>query len=297
VTFIDIMGVDASRQSRWDKHDGETAVVALAEALKRAGLPADLLAAPKRLLAQAEALAAQARTAKDAARQRLDAANRALLADGPVDTAGYAAMLTETAPWLSADGPAMGGLMQAVAQIRGNATQVAFALAPSLYAELQKVCAEVVADAESVAALPGEVWSSTSSGQASELAVRAGRESDWAALTRAGIRWDAVHDAGQLLRETGQFQSQLNFSCPTALGVCFLNWLPAMDGLAEVQRLPGPLRLRAAIDRGWVPGLYLLADHERFADGQRDKPRRKLFAALAGRPTSDTTTVGDEFSA
>ena len=95
MTWIDIMGVDATRQSRWDKHDGETAIVALAEALERAGLPADLLAAPRRLLGQAEGLAAQARDAKDAARQRLDGASRGLLADSPVDTAGYAATLIQ----------------------------------------------------------------------------------------------------------------------------------------------------------------------------------------------------------
>jgi hypothetical protein len=33
-----------------------------------------------------------------------------------------------------------------------------------------------------------------------------------------------------------------------------------VEGLPQVQRLPGPLRLRAAVDRDWLPGLYLASD-------------------------------------
>jgi hypothetical protein len=36
----------------------------------------------------------------------------------------------------------------------------------------------------------------------------------------------------------------------------FLNWQEALDGLAEVKRLPGALRLRATIDKSWRPGLW-----------------------------------------
>ncbi len=153
MTWIDIMGVDATRQSRWDKHDGETSIAALDGALVAAGLP-DRLAAPRRLLAQAEALAGQARTSKDAARNRLEQANRALFADGPVDVGGYGATLVECGPWLSEEAPGMVGVMQAVAQIRGNATQVAFAMATGLHAELQEVCRGVVAEAAEVPVLP-----------------------------------------------------------------------------------------------------------------------------------------------
>lgn len=106
-----------------------------------------------------------------------------------------------------------------------------------------------------------------------------------------------MHDAAQLLRETGTFGAQLNFSCPTAIGVRFLNWLPAVDGLPELQRLPGPLRLRAAVDWGWVPGLWLKSDHDRFAVEQRDKPKRRLFAALTSGRSGNPPDVGDEFSA
>jgi len=31
----------------------------------------------------------------------------------------------------------------------------------------------------------------------------------------------------------------------------------AVEGLETVRHLPAPLRLRAAIDRGWKPGLWL----------------------------------------
>ena len=37
-----------------------------------------------------------------------------------------------------------------------------------------------------------------------------------------------IHSAAQLLRESGQFQSQLMFACPTAIGVMF--WLGGRVG-------------------------------------------------------------------
>ena len=104
-----------------------------------------------------------------------------------------------------------------------------------------------------------------------------------------------MHNAAQYLRETGQFQGELIFAYPTALATQFLNPSAAMDGMDEVRRLPAALRLRAAIDKGWLPGLWLRSDHDRYAAEQRDKPKRKLFAALSGRSSSDTTTVADEF--
>jgi hypothetical protein len=62
-----------------------------------AGLPGRL-EAPLRLLQRAEVLAEQAREAKLGARHRLAEANRALLADNPVDTAAYGAVLVECGP-------------------------------------------------------------------------------------------------------------------------------------------------------------------------------------------------------
>jgi hypothetical protein len=294
-TWLNIMGFDATQLSRWDRLDGAAAVEALAGALRAAGLPDGQLEAPMRLLAQAEDLAGQARAAKDAARQRLEQANRALLAEGP-DLARYGATLGELAPWLDEESAGMIGVMQAAARIRSNATQVTFALVPSLYAVLQKACADVVAQAANVPVLPNGVWAAPTTGEASTLAIRAGLETEWAQLTRLGDRWDAIHSAAQLLRESGQFQSQLMFACPTAIGVMFLGWEAALDGLPAVRKLPGPLRLRAAIDRDFRPGLYLAADHVAVAAEAEVKPKRKLFAALAGR-SGNPSDVGDEFSA
>jgi hypothetical protein len=279
---IDIMTVGQPRPSRWDRGDGAGAIAALDGALARAGLPGRL-EAPKRLLARADALEAAARYAKQAAARQLEDANRGLLT-GSVDLASYGAVLRDAGTWLDADGrvsPGMGGVMQAAAQVRGNATATTFAMATGLYGELQAVCREVVAECAAVPQLPREIWSATSTGQASTLAIRAGREADWAQLVRVGDRFDQVHAAGQLLRETGTLQGQLMFTGPTAVCVQFLNWEPAQDGLAEVNRLPGPLRVRAAVDKGWMPGLFLKADHDAFA--VEPKPRRRLLAGLAGR--------------
>ena len=189
-------------------------------------------------------------------------------------------------------------MMQAAAQIRGNATQTAFGMATGLHAELQQVCQVVVAEAAAVAQLPREVWSATSGGRASELAMRAGHENAWAQLVRVGARWGRGAQRCPYLRETGQFQGELNFAYPTAIATQFLNPSAAMDGLDEMRRLPAALRLRAAIDKGWLPGLWLRSDHDRYAAEQRDKPKRSLVGALLGRgATGRSPSVGDEFSA
>jgi hypothetical protein len=234
------------------------------------------LRAPKRLLDRAEALAEQAREAKLAARRRLEEANRALL-DGMPDAAAYGAALTEVSPWLSDEAPGMIGMMQASAQVRSNALATAFAMATGLYSQLQEVCREIVAEAAAVPPLPREVTSAATSGQASTLAIRAGMEAAWAATVRLGDRWDQLHAAAELLRETGVMQGQLVFpqGCPTGIGCQFLNWQAAVEGLDAVRRMPAPLRLRAAIDKGWRPGLFLASDHVAFA--AEPKAKRRLF--------------------
>jgi hypothetical protein len=92
------------------------------------------------------------------------------------------------------------------------------------------------------------------------VAIRQGREGDWAALTRCGDKWDACHAAAGLLRETGVFQAELNFASPSSIAVQFPDAAAGFGGLDAVRRLPGPLRLRASIDKGWRPGLYLASD-------------------------------------
>lgn len=211
------------------------------------------------MLQRAEVLAEQAREAKLGARHRLAEANRALLADNPVDTAAYGAVLVECGPWLDEESAGMLGVMQVFHQVRGNATQTTFAMAPGLYRELQDVAHGVVAECAAVPALPAAIWAATSGGEAA-AAVRANREADFARLTRCGDTWDAVHNAAQLLRETGVFQGELLFSGPVSVCTQFRNWTAAVEGLPQVQRLPGPLRLRAAVDRDWLPGLYLASD-------------------------------------
>jgi hypothetical protein len=278
---IDIMQVEP-RVSRWDRGDGAGTIAALETMLERAGLPGQLQA-PQRLLARAEHLGEQARQAKASARARLEEANRGL-ADGMLDAAGYGATLVEVGPWLDEESVGMIGVMQVAEQVRGNATATTFALATGLYSQLQDVCRDVVEQTAAVASLPREVWSARSSGEASTVAVRANREADWAELVRLGDRWDSVHAAAQLLRETGQFQGQLTFpsGCPTAVGVQFLNWEAASEDLAEVNRLPGPLRVHAAVDRGWGPGLWLAADHTRAA-AEAEQPKRAGLRALLAR--------------
>jgi hypothetical protein len=248
--------------------------------LVKAGLP-DRLEAPRRLLAQAEALASHARSAKQEAAARMEEATRALLADGPVDTAAYGRVLVEVGPWLDDQASGMVGVMTAALRVRANAGQMTFGLVPDLYRQLSVACAEVVDQVGKVPALPAAVWSAPTSGLASTAAIRAGHEQAWSRLVKLGIRWDDIHAAAGLLRETGVLQAQLMFpaGCPERLGSIFLNWQPALEGgLDQVRRLPAPLRVRAALHRGYRPGLWLKADHDR--ERAAAAPRPSLLARL-----------------
>jgi hypothetical protein len=284
--FIDFSDVQPPTLSRWDRGDGAAAIHGLVKALDDAGLP-DQLQASLRLLDRAEELAAAARAKQNAAREQLGAADAALLADGPSAIDAYAAAVTSSKPWLDNSNPvqaadAMGGVMNAVHRLKANAVQTALASAHGIHQRLQGVCAEVVADIASVPALPAAVWSATNSGHAAEVAIRGGHELAWASLVKAGVRFDRVHAASALLRETGQFTAELNFpdGCPTRVGVMFLAWREAFEGLEQVRRLPGPLRVRAACDRGFRPGLYLASDHARAA---AERPARRGLLAMLGR--------------
>jgi hypothetical protein len=281
-SFIDINSGDLSGQpSRWDRHDGQSAILALDAALVAAGLPNQLDAA-HRLLARAELLAADARAQRQAARNRLDVLSRALVVeDPPPDIARYGVELLQLGVWLDENSAAMLGVMQASMQVRANATQTCFALAPGLYAKLAELCRGIVAEVAEVPAFPADIWAAPTTATASELAMRSGRETDWAMLVRLGAKWDAVHACAELLRETGVFQSEMNYSAPVGVASAFLNIEAAVDGLPTVRRLPGALRLRAAIDRDWRPGLYLQSDHERAAEEKTAK--RGLLAKLGGR--------------
>jgi hypothetical protein len=280
--FIDLMSQPGVPQlSRWSRGEGATAIAALDEALVKAGLP-NRLEAPKRLLDRGEELAGQARAAKQAAADRLEQANRLLLAGGHVDVTAYGRVLVEVGPWLDDQAAGMVGVMQASHRATANASQTVFAMAGGLYQELQRVCAEVVAEVAAVPALPRAVWAAAGI-EAPSVAIRAGCEGAWATLVRAGDQWDRVHQAAGLLRETGVFQQELIFpgGCPSEVGSQFLGWQDAVEHLAEVRRLPGPLRLRAAVDRGWRPGLYLATDHVADRERAAAKPRG-LLARLVG---------------
>ena len=279
--YIDAMaGPGVPQVSRWDRGDGATAIAALDQAMAKAGLP-DRLEPATRLLAQGEQLFEQAREEKRAAADRLEQATRALLTAGPgAAAAAYGQVLVEVGPWLGDQPAAMAGVMNAGHRAQANATQTTFAMAHGLYRELGQVCAEAVAEVAAVPALPREVWLSTTGGQAAEAAIRAGHELAWSRLVKANARWDAVHAAAALLRETGVFQADLLFpaGCPTMEGCQFLNWEPAVEQLPQVRRLPATLRLRACVDRGWQPGLWLKADHDAYRAATA--PRPGLLARL-----------------
>ena len=264
--------------------DPDGAIHALDGALVKAGLPGALDPAV-RILERAQRLADAGRAEREAARTRLDAATRVLMVDGPVDLSAYSRVLAEVGPWISDDGPASVGVGDAARQVRARAAATVFAMASGLHRQLRDRCCEVVAGIAAVPAPPAGVWSTQTVADAGGLMIRAGRETDWAQFVRLSDQWDAIHAAGRLVRETNQFGGELLFTGPTDLCLVFLNWEPAV-GPEQIKQLPGPLRVRRAIDLGWRPGLWLKSDHDRFA-ADRDKPKRRLLGVLAAGSRSE----------
>jgi hypothetical protein len=275
--FIDFTHLEPVRVSRWDRGDGEGAIVSLVKALDDAGLPGEL-ARSRELLDQAERLGEAARAAKMAAVERLARADEALAATA--DMATYGQELGAVGPYLDDDAAAMVGAMRQVHRTRANAVQTAMAEASGIYQRLQVVAREVVGHTAALPSLPRQAWAASSTAAASQAAIEAGYGRSWEDLVLLGVRWDSIHAAAALVRETGALSAQLMFpaGCPTAIGVMFLNWEPAVEAVRELRHLPGPLRIRGAVDRDLKPGLYLRDDHERAA---AEKPKRPL-EVLAG---------------
>lgn len=275
------------RPSRWNTADPAAAVGTLVSLLDKAGVP-DQLGASRRLLARSEELQETARAGRATAEQRWQQARAALLA-GQVDADGLARVLVELAPWLDSaveqgrPSLMMGALMDAAAACRGNAVAMVHAEASGIYRLLQDAAGEVVTFTAAVGKVPQQVWATTTTGQASTVAIQAGYGRQWEDLVLAGGRWDAIHSAAELVRDTGSLGSQTMYpaGCPTSIGCMFLGWEAALEGVREVRRLPGPLRVRAAVDRGWRPGLWLADDHARFA--AEPKGKRSLLGTLVGR--------------
>jgi hypothetical protein len=289
----DIMaGSPPGQFSRWDRGDHEAAIHALDGALTRAGLPGELQSALK-VLARVEELVAAGRRERDKAQAKLEAATRVLLADeGEIDVAAYGAVLNECAPWISDDASGSIGVGDAGRQVRMRATMIVFGMASGIYRKLTDHCRDVVTLIAGVPDPPPEVWQASSFAEASTVMIRHGREADWASFVRLSEKWSNIHAAAALLRETGQFETQLHFDgAPVGLGLVYLNWQAAV-GPEQMKQLPGPLRVRKAHDLGWVPGCWLKSDHDAFAAEQLSAPfgrwlaicRRGLGATAPGRP-------------
>jgi hypothetical protein len=227
--FIDVMAGSPPQLSRWDRGDHEAAIHALDGALTRAGLPGELAPA-LRVLDRVEPLVAAGRRERETAQQKLHAASRALLAaDGVIDVAGYGRTLAECAPWISDDAVGSVGVGDAARQVRMRATMTVFGLADGIYRKLRDHCSDVVTVIGGISDPPADVWQAQSFADASTRMIRAGREQDWAKFVRLNDEWNNVHSAARLLRETGQFETEMHFAgAPTDKGLVYLNWQAAI---------------------------------------------------------------------
>jgi hypothetical protein len=233
--FIDIMAGAPPGPSRWD-HNPEGAIHALDDALAKAGLPGELSPALK-VLERVGQLIDAGRAERD-----LDA---------------YAAVLRECEPWISDDAAGSTGVGDAARQVRVRAVMTVFGMASGLHQKQRNRCRDVVAVIAGIPDPPADVSQAQTVAAASTLMIRHGREQDWAKFVRLNDQWLAIHAAGRLLRESGQFESELHFNgAPTELGLMYLNWEGAV-GKEELRQLPGPFRVRRAHDLGWKPGFVV----------------------------------------
>ena len=254
--YLDIMAGAPPGPSRWD-HNPEGAIHSLDDALAKAGLPGELSPALK-VLERVGQLIDAGRAERDRAHAKLEEATRALVApDGEIDLDAYAAVLRECEPWISDDAAGSTGVGDAARQVRVRAVMTVFGMASGLHQKLRNRCRDVVAVIAGIPDPPADVSQAQTVAAASTLMIRHGREQDWAKFVRLNDQWLAIHAAGRLLRESGQFESELHFNgAPTELGLMYLNWEGAV-GKEELRQLPGPFHVRRAHDLGWKPGFVV----------------------------------------
>jgi hypothetical protein len=196
--------------SRWD-HNPEGAIHALDDALAKAGLPGKLSPA-LRVLERVGQLIDAGRAERDRAHAKLEAATRALVApDGEIDLDAYAAVLRECEPWISDDAAGSTGVGDAARQVRVRAVMTVFGMASGLHQKLRNRCRDVVAVIAGIPDPPADVSQAQTVAAASTMMIRHGRKQDWAKFVRLNDQWLAIHAAGRLLRESGQFESELHF--------------------------------------------------------------------------------------
>jgi hypothetical protein len=253
--------------------DPATRIRVLSALLEDLGI-SGALAASRRLLDREQELAAEAREARAAAGRRW-AQTREALFRGEVGAAEVASVLGEVQPWMDdGDGtsvaPAMKAMMDSAREARTRAAAMLEGEADPIYHRLQQLAGQVVARTAALPALPKQVWGAGD--QASTLAIQQGHDLTWAQLVGEATRFDKLHRAAAILRQSGGLPVMIfPRGCPDGLGHLYRNWEPALEGLAELKRHPGPLRLRFAVDRGWQPGLWLPSDHEQ---RQEERPKR-----------------------
>jgi hypothetical protein len=254
--------------------DPATRVRVLSALLEELGITGALTAS-RRLLDREVELSAQAREAKLQATRRW-AEHRERLFRGEVGAQETAQVLIEVGPWLDngPDGKGAAVGMTAMVEVAREARVRAGAMlegeADPIYHRLQELAGQVVARTAALPALPKQVWAAGD--QASTVAIQAGHDLAWAQLVGEATRFDKIHRAAAILRQSGGLPVMVfPRGCPDGLGHVYRNWEPALEGLAELKRHPGPLRLRFAVERQWRPGLWLPSDHE---TREVERPRR-----------------------
>jgi hypothetical protein len=224
----------------------------------------DALAASRRLLARGEEIEQAARVELDRAQRRYGIVYQAVL-DGSAEVGELAGVLVVEAPWLAADvpggqaAPAMSALMRAAQDARGRAAAALQAEAATIYQQLQQLADDVVRAVEAQPPIAASVWSSA---DPALQAIRSNQAGVWAELVRQADTFNKIHQAGQIIRESGGMagEAMLQIAAPEALAWIWRKWWGPAERLAEIRSTPPPLRLPLAIREGWEPGLWRRSD-------------------------------------
>jgi hypothetical protein len=246
-----------------------THAIALADNL---GL--DVFRPARRLLKRSDELGQQVREAQARAQvQRGQLLQRLIGGAGPVDQGEVVSLIGDTGPWITtitgAEGvvigaaPAVDLVMEAARNCRGRAAQAVLAESGAVYARLQQDAAECVQITVAQPEPPSSVWGGGTG--AAQRAMVGGYERAWGELARAADRFGRIHELGSYLRRMGALGQQAQLDLGEPWGWTYLEWERAAGGEVELRSVPPVLRLRYAAAHGWLPGLWLRADHERHA--------------------------------
>jgi hypothetical protein len=260
----------------------------LLQSLRQLGIETAFLDGAVATAARASGLRTSAVVAQQqAAGRRAGSANR--LAADEISLAEALDTWTEQAGWLDV-GPgetrprALVLAENAARQIEGKITAQIFSHADRIFTLLQKKTAELVAEVESLPAMPNGIW--MVSDPAQEFAKHIQHRPTWGILVSAHADFWLAHSIADAVRDAaGAGVAQFTALGAPRTSLWLQDWRQE-QGDTTFANMRSQLRIRYAAENGWGPGLWRPSDISTTAADRSFAGRLQNTGRAAGVPTS-----------